>query len=281
MKYKVPATSANLGTGFDCMGMALNIFNEFETELSPAWQFEGFEEGFANEDNLFAAAYKKTLKLYGIKEDACKVRMASHIPISRGLGSSSALTVAGIYACGELHDLKLSKEEMAKIATEIEGHPDNAAPCIYGGLCIIHQDRLLKLDIDERWKLKLFVPETKTDTRSARKILPESYPRNAFSNNVSASLLAVHSLVHFDRENIKCIMDDMIHEPYRKTLIPDFDRVKEYALNKGFKAFIISGSGSTCLGIADRDIELPEFPELFKGWNVLETGFNKEGIIRE
>ena len=281
MKYKISATSANLGVGFDAMGIALNLYNEYEVDLSPSWEFFGFEERYSNEDNLFVRSYKKALKTYNLKDDCLKVSIKTNIPISRGLGSSSSLIVGGIVACDLIHNLHLNKDEIFRLARDIEGHPDNVAPCIYGGLCIINKDKVLKVDVDDRWYFKLFIPEDIVSTEKARAILPSSYSKDVISNNVSASLMAIDALKNFNQDNISLIMSDLVHEPYRKTLISKYESMKEYALNVGFKAFIISGSGSSCLGISERYIDTTNLPSKLSSIKVLDITINKEGIIYE
>ena len=132
IKIRVPATSANMGPGFDTMGIALDIFNIFYAEKSDSLIIENVDEEFKNRDNLFVVAYDKTLATKNLKADVY-VKFETVIPLSRGLGSSSSLVVAGVLAANHLHKLGLSMQEMLNICNEIEGHPDNVAPCLLGG----------------------------------------------------------------------------------------------------------------------------------------------------
>lgn len=275
IKYKVPASSANLGIGFDCMGVALDLYNSFEVEYSDDWQFEGFEEKYANEDNLFIKAYKKAIAYKNYELKKLKIKIESNIPVCRGLGSSSCLSVAGIYAFSALNNNCLSKKEMLELATELEGHPDNVAPTIYGGLCVMHNGELLKVDIDERYKFGLWIPNKEVSTKMAREVLPLSYKLEDVVNNVSASLFVIEALRSFDTKNISFIMDDKIHEPYRCKLIDNFDQVKDYAMNNGALAFIISGSGSTCLSISDKVLDVDNV----YGFEYMNVLINREGVI--
>ena len=135
IKIKVPATCANIGPGFDTMGIALNIYNEFRVEKSKKLDFGNTPKEFANKKNLFYIAYKKTCKV--LKKDSnFTLNIVDNIPISRGLGSSASLIVAGAMAANKLNGNKLSKDEIFEICAEIEGHPDNVAPALYGGLCV-------------------------------------------------------------------------------------------------------------------------------------------------
>lgn len=274
MKYCVPATSANLGLGFDCMGLALDLYNCFEIDKSEKWILEGFDESISIEDNLFVEAYCKALDYKNIKRDCLSVKLEANVPVSRGLGSSATMIVGGIYAASIMHDNCLSREEMLKLATEMEGHPDNVAPAIYGGLCIVKDEHLLRLEVSDKWFFGVWVIDEKISTGEARKVVPLDYPRNDIINNVSCALLAVDALVNFNKENISLIMEDRVHEPYRKKLIPGFEERKEYALSLGADAFIISGSGSTCLSIADKSLDVR-----LENVDYKEVKVNKGGII--
>lgn len=272
MKYKICATSANLGIGFDCMGLALDLYNIYDAELAAKDEAYGFSAD--EKDNLFLYAYHKAAEYCQGNDDGVCVHMECHIPKSRGLGSSASLTVGGIYAYSVLHGNCLSKEDILEISTMIEGHPDNAAPAIYGGLCVIHRDKMLKVRPDSRWKIGLWIPDYEVATSEARKVLKSSYERNEAVNNISAAVLAVDAIRDFNLTNIGCIMDDVVHEPYRRVLIKDYDRMKEYALGIGARAFIISGSGSTCLSLSDKHLDA-----VFDGVEYMETDINERGII--
>ena len=256
LKYKVPATSANLGIGFDTLGMAFDIYDHFEVEKADKWQFSGFLDEYANVNNLFVKAYKKACAYKKDKVVPLKVSLKADVPSSRGLGSSACLTVGGIYAYCALNGNCLSKEEMLKIAASIEGHPDNVAPAIYGGLCVAGNGKVLKLKVSDKWHFGLWIPDYEVRTADARKVLKDEIERKDAVNNISAALIAVDALTRFNKENISVIMNDRIHEPYRSKLIRNFTRLKKTALDKGALAFIISGSGSTCLSISDRKLDI-------------------------
>lgn len=256
LRYKVPATSANLGIGFDTLGIAFNIYDRFEVEKADRWQFSGFLEEHANVNNLFVKAYKKACAYKKDKAVPLKVELKADVPSSRGLGSSSCLIVGGIYAYSALNGNCLTNEEMLKIATSIEGHPDNVAPAIYGGLCVAGNDRVLRLKVSDKWHFGLWIPDYEVKTSEARKVLKDEIERKDAVSNISASLIAVDALTHFNKENIGIIMNDSIHEPYRRKLIKNFAKLKKLALDKGALAFIISGSGSTCLSISDRKLDI-------------------------
>ncbi len=252
-KYKVPATSANLGIGFDCLGIALSIYDYFEIEESDKFVLEGFIDNNPK-DNLFIEAYKKTCKVKKDKIIPLKVKLKANVPVSRGLGSSSCMIVGGIYAYNLLHNNCLSKEEMLKIATSIEGHPDNVAPCIYGGLCVSSDNKTTLLKVSNKWHFGVWIPPYEVKTSEARKVLPESLKISDVTSNIANALKGIKALETFDLNNINCLCKDKIHEPYRKLLIKDFKKYEKIAYKAGAKAFLISGSGSTCLSISDKDL---------------------------
>ena len=272
-KFKVCATTANLGIGFDSIGLALDLYNEFEVELSDTFITLDDNDVQLNNDNLFEVAYKKASQ-YKNTNEACKCKIHTGIPRSGGLGTSATVIVAGIYAYSLLHNNCLNKEEILKLATEIEGHPDNVAPAIYGNMCIIKDDTLLNLKVDDQYYFGLWIQDARVSTEEARKILPNSYSRNDVVNNVASALIGVNALTNYNEENIKLLMNDKIHEPYRSTLIPHFNEMKEYALNNGALCFLISGSGSTCLSISNKPLNIN-----FKDIKYIEVKVNKEGII--
>lgn len=257
IKYKVPATSANLGIGFDCLGIALSLYDYFEIEESDKFILDGFINNDIK-NNLFIKAYKKACRYKKDKVVPLKVKLKADVPISRGLGSSSCMIVGGIYAYNILHNNCLSKEEMLELATAIEGHPDNVAPCIYGGLCISSDNKTTLLKVSNKWHFGIWIPPYEVKTSEARKVLPTSYSREDIVSNIANAIKGIKALETFNLDNISSLSKDKIHEPYRKTLIKDFKKYEKLAYQNGAKAFLISGSGSTCLSISDKDLIINE-----------------------
>ena len=257
IKYKVPATSANLGIGFDCLGIALSLYDYFEIEESDKFILDGFISNDIK-NNLFIESYKKACRYKKDKVVPLKVKLKADVPISRGLGSSSCMIVGGIYAYNILHNNCLSKKEMLELATAIEGHPDNVAPCIYGGLCISSDNKTTMLKVSNKWRFGIWIPPYEVKTSEARKVLPTSYSREDIVSNIANAIKGIKALETFDLDNISSLNKDKIHEPYRKTLIKDFKKYEKLAYQNGAKAFLISGSGSTCLSISDKDLIINE-----------------------
>lgn len=257
IKFKVPATSANLGIGFDCLGIALSLYDYFEIEESDKFIITGFVDNNIK-DNLFIKAYKKACKYKKDKVIPLRVNLKADVPISRGLGSSSCMIVGGIFAYSILHNNRLSKEEMLKLATALEGHPDNVAPCIYGGLCVSSDNKTTLLKVSNKWHFGIWIPPYEVKTSDARKVLPSSYSREDTVSNIANAIKGIKALETFDLEDISSLNKDKIHEPYRKALIKDFKKYEKLAYQNGAKAFLISGSGSTCLSISDKDLIIDE-----------------------
>lgn len=254
---KVPATSANLGPGFDCLGLALNLTNTFLVEPAEKDVLDNVEERFNNRDNLFLQAYRKGCEALHLS-DHIHVSFQCDIPVSRGLGSSAALIAGGLAAASVLHDNALSKDDIFELAAEMEGHPDNAAPAVYGGLtaCMKENGRYfhVSLDLSDRFVYTVFIPDHEVETAAARAILPVEYPRSDAASNTAHAILLVHALETGDIHLLHEAAHDIIHEPYRARLIPHFRKAKDCALSHNNGAFLISGSGSTCLLISDKEL---------------------------
>ena len=137
MKFRVPATTGNTGPGFDSVGLAFTLYARFEAELLPAGQLaiSGCEAKYQNEENLAVQAFRAVEKRLGVRPAGLKLHIDTDVPISRGLGSSATLLAAGAFAANALHGAPLDKEMLLDVTTQMEGHPDNAAPALYGGLC--------------------------------------------------------------------------------------------------------------------------------------------------
>ena len=252
---KTPATSANVGPGFDCLGLALQLFNTFEAELSHEDSLENVEDRFNNRDNLFLKGWHAGCQKIG-KEDHVHAIFHTDIPVSRGLGSSSSLIVAGVTAASILHDSALSKEEIFQISAELEVHPDNVAPCIYGGLTasLIENNvfKTISLPVDKSWKFTVFIPDFEVSTEKARAILPDSYPRSEAAGNTAHAVFMLKGLENGEPDLLAFGKKDYIHEPYRKKLLPFFDHLQKEYEDNTHGILLISGSGSTCIGISKK-----------------------------
>ena len=258
MRIRTSASTSNLGPGFDCLGLSLNIYNIFDVHLSDTDILFNIDDAYNNDDNLFIQAYRKGINCIGI-QDHISVSFYCDVPVARGLGSSSTLIVGGLTAASALHGNALSKQEIFQLASEMEGHPDNAAPCVFGGFCASFSEKNNKyitrsLSFSDNLKMSVFIPDFEVKTETARAILPESYSRNVAVNNEAKAIMMVNALQNGDIDLLKECAIDEIHEPYRRTLIDEYERVKEIYQKDTEGVLLISGSGSTLIGLSDRYI---------------------------
>lgn len=286
IKIKVPATSANVGPGFDTFGLALNIFNIFYVDNSDRLVIENVDEKFNNRDNLFVVAYDKTLDYAGISEKkGLYVKFEDiQIPLSRGLGSSSSLVVAGVLAANKLHKLNLSTDELLNICNNIEGHPDNVAPCLLGSFVTSVIDETgaphsKKIKVHEKFTFTVMIPDFEVETAEARRVMPKQIEIADAIFSMSRAISMCFALQDGDEKALKYSFEDKIHEPYRRKLIPDFENLKREALEKGAIAFVISGSGSTCLAIStDKEFSKKiDLSNLKAEWKLIDCSVYEDG----
>lgn len=263
MKIRVPASSANLGPGFDCFGIAWQLYNELEFELcDEGLHITGCDDRYANEENLAYTAYKLVLERCGIKPSGLRIRFGkTQIPISRGLGASSALLVGGVIAANELHTLKLSKKELLEIAAALEGHPDNVVPAFLGGLSasamVAGKPVTVPYPLSEKLCFTALIPPFELSTNEARRVLPQYVPREDAVFNVSRAALLLSAFGSGDTELLRVSMDDRLHQPYRIPLVRGYDIARGLAFKCGAAAVCISGAGPTMLCISDK----PDFAQ--------------------
>lgn len=226
----IPATSANFGACFDFAGVAIpDLCNTVKAKLSAKGmniEVEGIGKGIipTDERNLIYRTYKRTFEYAGEKLKNIDMLCINRIPLNRGLGSSAAATLGGIFLANSIMGNKLSKEDMLVVACEFEGHPDNAAPAIYGGITITAnvcgKPLIRHIKPEKSLYAAVAVPEIMLSTSVSRSVLPESYERHDAVVAMSTAAAAIDALRSSDFEMMgKLIMQDVIHIPYRKSLI--------------------------------------------------------------
>ena len=254
---RVPATSANVGVGFDCLGIALDLTATFLIAPSERLEIDGCEERFRSEDNLVWQSYLDACRGLGVDPMPLHITILSPIPLSGGLGSSSACVIAGIAAamalCGEGFD----REAALELACAAEGHPDNVAPAILGGLVSSFVDgsttTSTRMDVADNLRFVAIAPPYEVRTADARRVLPDEVSRETAVWQMGRCVATVRALETGDAGLLAKACHDRLHEPYRAKLIPDYDALRAAALGAGACAFMISGSGSTMLAVADGD----------------------------
>jgi homoserine kinase len=263
----VPATTANIGPGFDCLGAALSIYNRFHftpfTPLSDSEPFqitvEGAEASRVNcgATNLVYRAYLRCYEQMGKPAPPVHIKIVLGVPLSRGLGSSSTAIVGGIMGAHVLAGSPLSDAALAALANEIEGHPDNVVPALRGGaqLSALTQGQLQICDLPwhESVVPVVIIPEFELSTVDARRVLPVRYSRADAVFNTAHIGLLMRGLATGNGDWIRGGMSDRIHQPYRKKLIAGYDEVYQAALKAGAWGLVISGSGPTLLALCPPD----------------------------
>lgn len=288
---RVPATTANIGPGFDSMGCALALYNYITCEVLPAGKLviTGCPEPYQNEENLAIQGYRAVLGRLGLPNEGLSLNIRAEIPVCRGLGSSAALIAGGAAAANLLHGSPLPPAELLEVTNEIEGHPDNLAPAIYGGLTAsLVEDgkpRTVKLPLSPSLRWVAAIPDFELSTHLARAVLPKEVAFVDAVYNASHVAVLVGALGRGDRELIAMALRDRLHQPYRESLIPEYGKVKAAAEQCGAIAFCISGAGPTLLALTDEASFAAQFSEKCKRlehrWNIMELTVDTEGIVAE
>ena len=259
IRITVPATSANLGIGYDTLGMAVSLYSHFTFERAERLLITGCPEEFQNEDNLVYVSFVDALREWGEEPFPVAIDIATEVPVARGLGSSSTCVVAGIMAAAALTGHTVTREELVAIATAVEGHPDNVAPAILGAaVCSFTPEgelpRCLRYDVSPRLRFLTVIPPYEVHTSEARKVVPKEVPLTTAVWQMGRVAGLTRGLETGDLDLIAAANDDRIQEPYRRALIPDYEAVRETCLSGGAKTMWISGSGSTLMAVTDDTI---------------------------
>lgn len=255
---KAPATSANVGPGFDVFAFALDMYNEIVFEkIDSGLEIEGCPDEFRNEKNLVFRAYKSVFDVIGKEVGGLKFTEKSKIPFCRGLGSSAAMIAGGAIGANEMLNSPLSKKELLEICLKIEPHPDNLAASIYGGFTsavTVGEEHIIKnTKVNDKLNFYAVITEQKVETEKSRLVLPDMIALKDAVFNISRASMLQDAFESGDKELLPKLLHDKIHEPYRKDLIDDYDEVRAIALSEGAYAFYISGSGSTCIAMSNEE----------------------------
>lgn len=258
---KVPASTANIGPGFDSAGIALTRYLTLHVESSDEWMFEHrsvhLPEITNYEDHFIYQMAKKTAEIYQKELPAAHIIMYSDIPLARGLGSSSSAIIAAIELADQLCSLSLSREKKLQIAAKFEGHPDNVAPCILGGIVIAAQFddgeidyyHQLESDVD----LVVYIPQFELKTEDARKALPAEYGRTHATRASAVANVMFTALLAGNYELAGKMMEkDLFHEPYRASLLPEYEQIRQDAKSAGAYGTVISGAGPTMMSLVPK-----------------------------
>jgi homoserine kinase len=258
VKITIPATTANLGPGFDCLGLALGLYNrvefsETETGLSINVQGEGAEKIPADSSNLVIRAAEHLFNYIGRRPSGLKVVQENSIPVGSGLGSSASAVLAGLLGANGLMGERLSRSEILALAVEIEGHPDNVAPALFGGLVLTigETESLFSEHIPiPDMQVVIVLPDFMLATSEARAALPNSIPMADAIFNIGRSTLLVRALADGDFGRLAMAMEDRLHQPYRLPLIPGMVEAFSAVREAGGSAVALSGAGPSLIAFA-------------------------------
>ena len=257
IRIDVPATSANLGAGFDSLGIALTMHNRVWMEEWDEIDIKSMDSTVipTDESNLIYWAADHLYKICGKSLPGLKLRQENNIPMARGLGSSSACIVAGILGANRLLGSPLSQTELINLAAKIEGHPDNTSPAISGGLVAsaIEGERVysVSVPVSEKIAFAVMIPPFELKTEEARRVLPKMYSREDAVYNLSRSGLMTASLFSGNLENLRVAVQDKIHQPYRSPLIENCDTVFRMSYEMGSLGTYVRGAGPTIISMID------------------------------
>lgn len=255
---RVPASSANLGPGFDALGMALDVY--LECRFRPAREIRIRAAGRDAEkiptgpDNLIWEIARSV----GAR-DGIELAIANSIPVGKGLGSSAAAVVAGVVIGAELAQLHWDRTRILDEASKIEGHPDNAAACVLGGIVASASDscgrvRAIRMDLPEKFGVAVIVPDFLLPTVEARAVLPDNYSRRDAIFNVQRAALLMAALASGDRAAFPMALEDRMHQPYRFPLVPGLEEITSLR-EPGLLGCVLSGAGPSILAFYERGSE--------------------------
>lgn len=259
MQYQIisKATSANIGPGFDCLGVCLSMSNimHFE-EYDGAIVLNNHADTFRNKNNLVVQSFLRASERIGYEPKGLRLSIKTVVPLSRGLGSSATCITAGVLAAFLLSDSGFSRSDIFDISAEIEGHADNVAPNIFGGATMAYKvdeyrHRALGFTVDAKFRFVALVPEFKLSTQKAREVLPLAYPLEDVVFNMNRMMLVKEGLEHGDSELLRLGLHDRLHQDYRKPLIKNFDDVTSLCADCGAVGTYLSGAGPTIMAIID------------------------------
>ncbi|SDX41066.1 homoserine kinase [Paenibacillus sp. CF384] len=283
---KVPASTANLGPGFDTLGMALSLFIWIEMSI-PKDGITSFDlHGDGNEgiptdkSNLIYTVAQQVFEAAGVQVPELHVSMYSEIPLTRGLGSSASAIIAALVAANALIGSPLSEDKLFQMSSELEGHPDNVSASLFGGIVVSAWDgqRAEKVRIEPHADLEVLVaiPSFELSTEKARHALPTQISMKDAVFNVGCSSLLVAALASGSLELIRFAMRDRLHQPYRAPMVPGMTEILEQAPERGALGVALSGAGPTLLTLVDRNSPRKAELEAFLGETIGKHGIQAQ-----
>jgi len=285
IKIRVPATTANLGPGFDCLGLALKLYlnleiEEIEKGLVIEYQGEGAEKFSAKkkEDILIWRSAELVLKKIGLEKfrKGLRIKAFNQIPITRGLGSSASAIIGGIVGAAKLYNSDLTNQNMLELALSLEGHMDNIVPALIGGFTLAYKTgqeeiKWARIEIPPDLRIVLAIPEFTLNTGKMRQVLPRKVALSEAIFNLSRSALLVNTLQNSDWGMLAEAMEDRLHQPYRVPFIPGIEEMFSQIKKTGLAGIALSGSGPSVVSLTKVSSE-----EAIS--KIMKDAFLKEGI---
>ena len=293
LRIQVPATSANLGAGFDALGLAVSLYNRVWMEEADQTVILSRDSIAVPQDesNLVYASAKHLYALCGKPFYGLHIEQENNIPFTRGLGSSSACIIAGLAGANRLLHEPLSTDDLVNLAAKIEGHPDNTTPALLGGIVTsaIDGDRVywVKQKVDSHLRFYTMIPDFEMKTEEARALLPKEIPHQTAVYNLSRAALFSASLLQGKYDNLKIGVSDRLHQPYRLTQIPHGEELMNGCYDAGAYAVYLSGAGPTLMAIAacHNDSFEKAIRTLYRkydlNWQLLELSIDNVGAVIE
>jgi homoserine kinase len=290
IKITIPATSANLGPGFDTLGLSLDLRNEI-TIIPSKYQSISIKGESASslklkDNNMFISIFNDFYENLTNKRQNFRFEFINNIPLSRGLGSSSAVIVSAIASAYKVCNIKIDKAKLLNLAFSYENHPDNIAPAVYGGFTVsIVKDFeviTLKKEIPSYLKAIMVIPNRAISTQSSRKTLPYKYSKEDTIFNLSHSSMLVAAFFSQNWQVLKEASKDKMHQLYRMRQMPELFEVQKTALNHGAIMSTLSGSGSSFFNMVHKDDEsylLSKLKAKFTHFKIISLNFDNNGII--
>ncbi|CAD7286386.1 homoserine kinase [Campylobacter suis] len=290
MKILVPATSANLGPGFDALGLSLKLYNEVSIEpasfSSVSINGEGSQNASLKRNNLFVSVFNEIFSELVGKSANFRMIFDNKIPFSRGLGSSSAVIISAIASAYAMAGFKAQKSVILNKALFYENHPDNIAPAVHGGFisAVVHNDSVFanKFEIDTSLKAVVVIPDMPMSTHHSRSVLPKTYSMKECVNNLSHAAFLTSCFASKNYDMLKIAATDMMHEDRRMSELSELFEVRKVAYENGSLMSTLSGSGSTFLNIAyatDTQNLQKKLAERFVNFKVCILEFDNDGFI--
>lgn len=292
IKIQIPATSANLGAGFDALGLALSFYNYVHMEEADEIRILSLDgnEIPTDETNLVYETAKTLYDICGKPLKGLHIEQINNIPMTRGLGSSSACIIAGLVGANTLMNHPLSLDDLVNLSAQIEGHPDNTAPALLGGIVTAVFDgkvvHWVKQEVHSSLRFVVVIPDFELKTEKARECLPKEVSHKDAVYNLSRAALFSASLLTGKYENLRTAVHDKLHQPYRMALIPHAREVFDVAYSLDAYGCYISGAGPSIMTIADGKNEFFAGKLRFaldkmglNSWSVKELEVDNKGTV--